>query len=118
MVTLQQVREFALALPETTEEPHFHLTSFRVHKKIFATAARDDEYLHVFIPEEDRAAALAAEPDFLEELHWGKRVVGVRATLASAKAPAIKRLLEQAWSNKAPKKLREVGSGSKAVRQL
>ncbi len=36
-MTLQQLRTFALSLPETTEEPHFEKTSFRVKKKIFAT---------------------------------------------------------------------------------
>ena len=104
-MTLQQVRAFALALPETAEEPHFQLTSFRVRGKIFATAAPDGEYLHLFIPEKDRAAALAAEPDFLEELFWGKRSSGVRAILASAKAAVVNRLLLQAWESKAPKKL-------------
>ena len=104
-MTLQQVRTFALALPATTEEPHFHLTSFRVRGKIFATAPSDGEYLHVFIPDEQRAVALTAYPDFLEELSWGKRVVGVRAILASARVAAIHQLLSQAWSSKAPRKL-------------
>jgi hypothetical protein len=104
-MTLHQVRQFALSLPQTAEEPHFHLTSFRVRGKIFATAPLDGEYLHVFIPEELREAALSAEPDFLEELSWGKRIVGVRAILASAKAGVVNQLLSQAWSSKAPKKL-------------
>lgn len=37
MITLEFFRELALSLPETTEEPHFEKTSFRVKKKIFAT---------------------------------------------------------------------------------
>ena len=37
MEQLKFLREFALSLPETTEEPHFEKTSFRVKKKIFAT---------------------------------------------------------------------------------
>ena len=103
-MTIHQVRQFALSLPETTEEPHFHLTSFRV-RKIFATAPLDGEWLHIFLPETERAAALMAEPDFLEEVHWGKRVVAVRAILASAKVGVVNQLLSQAWSNKAPKRL-------------
>ena len=104
-MTLQQVRAFVLSLPETAEEPHHHLTSFRVRGKIFATAPPDGEYLHLFIPEKDWEAALMAEPDFLEELVWGKRVRGVRAILASAKVAAVNQLLLQAWEGKAPKKL-------------
>jgi hypothetical protein len=91
-------------LPGTTEEPHFHFTSFRVGR-IFATAPPDGEYLHVFTPEKEREPALTAYPDLLEELPWGKRIVGLRVILASAKAEAVHQLLLQAWSSKAPKKL-------------
>jgi len=34
---LEFFRNTALSYPETTEEPHFEKTSFRVRKKIFAT---------------------------------------------------------------------------------
>lgn len=37
MVSMQTFRKIALSFPETTEEPHFEKTSFRVKKKIFAT---------------------------------------------------------------------------------
>lgn len=37
MIGADSFRDFALQLPETREEPHFKLTSFRVGKKIFAT---------------------------------------------------------------------------------
>jgi hypothetical protein len=37
MVSIKTVRESALSFPETGEHPHFHLASFRVKKKIFAT---------------------------------------------------------------------------------
>ena len=37
MVTIDAFRQIALSFPETTEEPHFEKTSFRVAKKIFAT---------------------------------------------------------------------------------
>ena len=49
--------------------------------------------------------ALAVDPEFLEKLHWGKRVVGVRVTLAKAKPNVVSRLLAQAWTRKAPKSL-------------
>jgi predicted DNA-binding protein (MmcQ/YjbR family) len=37
MITTDVFRQIALSFPETTEEPHFEKTSFRVAKKIFAT---------------------------------------------------------------------------------
>ena len=39
---MSQLRTFALALPETTEEPHFNYSSFRVRGKIFATIPPDE----------------------------------------------------------------------------
>lgn len=37
MVDIDSFRQMALSFPETTEQPHFEKTSFRVGKKIFAT---------------------------------------------------------------------------------
>lgn len=37
MLTFETLQDLALSFPETTEEPHFEKTSFRVKKKIFAT---------------------------------------------------------------------------------
>lgn len=37
MLPLDILRKIALSFPETTEEPHFEKTSFRVRKKIFAS---------------------------------------------------------------------------------
>lgn len=95
-----------MLLPEATEGPHFEFTSFRIGGKIFATAPPESEYLHVFVPEEAREAALARGPDFLEELRWGNRVMGLRVILPAAKPHEVQTLLEQAWSHKAPKRLR------------
>jgi hypothetical protein len=102
---LQQVRSIAMALPSVTEEPHFQYTSFRVGGKIFATAPPDGATLHVFVDEEARQLALALEPEPLEILTWGKKVVGLRVALSKAKAPMVRKLLQQAWERRAPKKL-------------
>lgn len=37
METIESLRKLAMSFPESTEEPHFEKTSFRVKKKIFAT---------------------------------------------------------------------------------
>lgn len=104
-MTLDQVRQFALSLLETTEEPHFHYTSFRVRGKIFATAPPGGEDLHVFVTDEQRETALASEPDFLDALRWGGQVRGVRVLLPGAKPEVVFTLLTQAWSRRAPKRL-------------
>jgi hypothetical protein len=104
-VKLQQARKYALSLPETTEEPHFEYTSFRVRGKIFATAPPSGTHLHIFVEEEQRAPLIAAEPEVFEALHWGSKVVGVRVTLEHANAGTINRLLLQSWTRRAPKRL-------------
>ena len=106
---LPQVRRFAMSLPEVTEEPHFTYTSFRVGGKIFATVPPEGEHLHVFVADEEREIALAMEPAFLEKLFWGKRVVGVRVSLAKAKPRVVNKLLTLAWMRKASKHLVKSG---------
>jgi hypothetical protein len=102
---MAQVRRFAISLPEVTEEPHFQYSSFRIRGKIFATVPPDGKHLHVFVADEDLEIALALNPAFLEALHWGKKVVGLRVALAKAKPGVVQKLLAQAWSRKAPKSL-------------
>ena len=102
---LQQARQYALSLPEATEEPHFDLTSFRVRGKIFATSPLGETFLHIFVDEDLRAPLIAAHPDAYEPLVWGSKVVGVRVTLARANAETVSRLLLASWMRKAPKRL-------------
>ena len=101
-----EVRRFALSLPETIEEPHFHFSSFRVKGKIFATVPPDEKHLHVFVDDEKRDLMVATEPQAYEKLWWGKKVVGLRVILAKAKSGDVKGLLRSAWQSKAPKSLR------------
>ena len=104
-MTIAQVRRCALALPEATEEPHFHFSSFRVRGKIFATVPPEADHMHVFLAQDVRDKALAAEPDFLTELRWGKKVVGLRVLLIAAKSKVVGELLREAWKSKAPARL-------------
>ena len=116
-MNMTEVREYALALPEAAEAPHFQYASFRVRGKIFATVPPGDEYLHLFVPDHHREHALALNSDFLEKLHWGGKVVGLRAMLAAAKPAVIKRLLGLAWECKAPKSLANAVAASKGKLQ-
>jgi hypothetical protein len=102
---LEAVRKIALSLPEATEEPHFHYTSFRVRNKIFATAPPSGEHAHIFVADEELELALALHPGFIEKLLWGGKVAGVRVILAKARSQVIAELLQKSWRRKAPKKL-------------
>jgi hypothetical protein len=100
-MNVDAIRSCALALPNATEEPHFHFTSFRINGKIFATMPPSNRLLHVFVPEEDRAVAVAAHPEICEGLHWGKQVVGVKVDLAGAPVELVEDLLRAAYESKA-----------------
>jgi len=99
------VRRFAMSLPEVNEEPHFEYSSFRVRGKIFVTVPPDESHIHVFVGDEERDQGLALHAEFLEKLFWGKKPVGLRVSLATAKPSVVKRLVQQAWVRKAPKAL-------------
>lgn len=104
-VNVEQARQFALSLPETTEEPHFDMASFRIRGKIFATVPPDEEHLHVFVDESEATASAVEDPVAFTELWWGKRLSGVRVTLADADIERVSELLEDAWRQKAPKRV-------------
>ena len=75
---LDAVRRYALSLDAVTEEPHHHFSSFRVRGKIFVTMPPGEQFIHVFLAEDDREPALAMYPTFIEKLLWGGKVVGLR----------------------------------------
>lgn len=102
---LARAREFALALPEAMEAPHFEANSFRVKGKIFATVPPEGDRLHVMMGEEDVAPFLAQSPDAFERLFWGAKLSGLRVWIERADEADVEEALELAWRRKAPKKV-------------
>ena len=104
---LETARRFALSLPETTEEPHFEKSSFRVRGKIFATVPEGGKLLHVVVDPDECRALLEADPKAFEAIVWGKEVRNdwIRVHLAAADRAVVQELLEDAWRAKAPKRV-------------
>jgi hypothetical protein len=102
-VNIDQVRAYALSLEEVTEEPHHKYSSFRVRGKIFVTIPPDEEFIHVFVGEEDRQQALALYPKFTAKMLWGAKVLGLRVALASATPAAVKSLVGKAYETRVQK---------------
>jgi hypothetical protein len=105
-----ELRAFALALPGSSEAPHFDLWSFRAGGKIYATTSAPEARLHVFL-DEGRAREVAGEPG-IEELWWGKRLLGVRIWLRTADTARAKELLVEAWRRRAPRRLAATHPGA------
>lgn len=103
-IALDEVRQVALAWPDTTEEPHHHFGSLRVRGKIFVTIPPGGELLHIFLPEHERELALAMDAEFLEPVRWGSKVLGVRANLPLATKATVLELVRKAYEYKAAAK--------------
>ena len=104
MVSREQARQLALALPEAVEQDHHGRPSFRVADKIFATQ-RDENHMNVMLDEGGILTAVHAEPRTCEEIWWGKRLTAVRVDLRRVDPEMLANFLEEAWERKAPKRL-------------
>lgn len=99
MVTTEQARKLALALPETVEQDHHGRPSFRVARRIFATLW-DENHMNVMVDEPGIQTAVAAHPDVCTEVWWGKRLAAVRVDLRRVDAALLEELLTDAWEGK------------------
>ncbi|MCA1682425.1 MAG: MmcQ/YjbR family DNA-binding protein [Actinobacteria bacterium] len=104
MVSHEQIRQLALALPEVMEQDHHGRPSFRVGGRIFATLW-DEAHMNVMLEEPGIRTAVQAEPDVCAEVWWGRRLAAVRVDLARAGRTLARDLLADAWEQKAPKRL-------------
>jgi len=75
MVNIDTVRALALSFPESTEEPHFEKTSFRVNKKIFATYDFKKQRVCIKLSEIDQNVFSSADQIAIFPVgnKWGKQ---------------------------------------------
>jgi hypothetical protein len=114
MLSTEDARRLALALPEAVEQDHHGRPSFRVAGRIFATLW-DKDHMNVMVDEPGILTAVQDHPEVLSEVWWGKRLAAVRVDLPRANAELLSSLLEDAWEQKASARLlreREAGQGS------
>jgi hypothetical protein len=104
MVSHEQARRFALALPDAVEQDHHGRPSFRVAGKIFATLW-DEEHTNMMLDEGGIKTAAQSYPDVCSELWWGRRLGALRVNPQRAGADLVADLYADAWEGKAPKRL-------------
>ena len=104
MLSPEQARQLALALPEAVEQDHHGRPSFRVGGKIFATLW-DPGHMNVMLDEPGILTATQARPDACAELWWGKRLSAVKVDLGRADGELLADLLADAWERRAPMRL-------------
>ncbi|MGP3955018.1 MmcQ/YjbR family DNA-binding protein [Nonomuraea sp. 3N208] len=106
MVTEDDIRRIALALPETGEKTMYGTPAFCVSGKWFARMREDGDMLVLPVAsEEEKAELLAAEPaTFSTTPHYdGYAIVLVR--LGQVGPEQMGELLTDAWRLRAPKRL-------------
>ena len=104
MISADQARQLALALPEAVEQDHHGRPSFRVTGKIFATLW-DETHINVMLDEPGILTAVESDPIVCSEFWWGKRLGAVHVNLNRAGQALLGELLADAWERKAPKRL-------------
>ena len=108
MISIEQARKAALSLPETEEKPHFHLTSFRVKNKIFATIHADKNYMMVKLSVIDQSVFCSYNKEVIFPVPggWGKHGATF-INLKKVKKAMFLDALKTAWKTTAPAKLNE-----------
>lgn len=108
MITDDDVRRLALALPATTEKPSYGTPGFRVNDKLFARIRDEGDLLVVWVADlGEKEALLAADPaKFTTTPHYdGHPTVLVR--MGAVDVDELGELLADAWRARAPRRLRD-----------
>lgn len=104
MLTPDEIRKAALALPEAYEAAHFEIPSFRVGKKIFCTIHADQPRAMLKLDPEDQHNL--SDGKVIEPVpgYWGRNGATFvwYEKLEPERLPELMRL---AWANVAPKRL-------------
>lgn len=105
---IETVREMALSLPETTEEPHFDRIAFKIRKRIFATYDAKEQSVNVKLSkiDQDVFCTLGKGSIYPVANKWGKQG-WTSIDLRSVDLPWFKDALVTAYCELAPKKLAE-----------
>ena len=108
MVSIEAVRELALSFPETDEHPHFHLTAFRVKKKIFCTIHAKENRVMVKLSPVDQSVFCTYDYSIIYPVPggWGKKGATF-IELTKVKKAMFKDALTTAYCTVAPKLLAE-----------
>ena len=106
MVTVDDLRRIALALPRTQEHLIRDRVKFKVGRIVYLALSLDETTMGFGYPKDARAALVAAEPDkfFLPgasdmRYHW------VCAWLAAVQPDELEEIVVEAWRMAVPKRV-------------
>jgi hypothetical protein len=106
MVTADNVRRLALALPRTSEGLVRDRVKFRVGRIVFLAISPDERLMGFAFPKEERAALIASEPDkFAMPRRSDERYNWMRVDLTAIDQDELRELVLDAWRMVVPKKV-------------
>ena len=73
MISIETFQKLSLSFPNTTEEPHFHKTSFRIKGKIFATLEKETGIACIMLSPKDQSVYCLIDPTVVYPVpnKWG-----------------------------------------------
>jgi predicted DNA-binding protein (MmcQ/YjbR family) len=104
MLTRDDVRAAALALPEAYEASHFDVQDFRVNKKIFCTIHQDQPRIVLKLDPEDQHNLLDGDAVQAINGSWGRKG-WTYLYFERVDREQLAQLLRLAWATVAPKRL-------------
>jgi hypothetical protein len=108
VVTIAEVRAFAITLPRSSEALVRGRVKFRIGRTVYLSFSRDGTVMGFAFPKEWRDALVEAEPEKFSlpsqsdlRYHW------VHVRLAAIDADEMRELVEDAWAFVVPKRVAE-----------
>lgn len=106
MVTADNVRDIARALPRTTERVLRDRLKFYIGRIVYLALSRDETTLGFAFPKEERAGLVAAEPEkFQMPSQSDMRYNWVHVQLAELEPDELEELIVEAWRMCVPKRV-------------
>jgi hypothetical protein len=105
MMSVEEVRTFALSLPESMEIEHWGKPSFRIRNKVFAVIQEDGVSLDVKTVGEDRLIYTTMDSKVYSIPRSFSNMNYMIVNLDLVNSEELRGLLIKAWSSIAPKKL-------------
>jgi hypothetical protein len=119
MTTTEEIRAWAMALPEISEKQHlrFKVPQWQVHGETFLGMGYDESTAVFCISENSAAEALVADPRLGEAVRRTdarRSFLGLEVQLAEVAPGRVEALVKEAWAAQAPKRLVGEHLGCKA----
>jgi hypothetical protein len=106
MVTVQDVRQFAMTLPRTTEALVAGRVKFRVGRIVYLSFSHDETVMGFAFPKEERDWLVGGSPDkFMQPSAADLRYHWVVVRMAAIDDPEMRELVLDAWRMVVPKRV-------------